>query len=152
MDRGTRVYLHVLRNRRNVKIHRMAPFSFFFFLSSFLSPILAFLTMAKPTNEHVRSAQTHKCIRRCVSSGGWSTPGWLAGWLPRHSSVNFNVLCHDLSRVSARLSPCLGRSSLPLFTPSPLPPVVVSLVRSLARSLYFREGLISLLSRIQCGK
>lgn len=150
MDRGTRVYLHVLRNRRNVKIHRMAPFSFFFFLSSFLSPILAFLTMAKPTNEHVRSAQTHKCIRRCVSSGGWSTPGWLAGWLPRHSSVNFNVLCHDLSRVSARLSP--PRS---IFSPA-LHPLSSStrrrFTRSLARSLYFREGLISLLSRIQCGK
>ena len=145
MDRGTRVYLHVLRNRRNVKIHRMAPFSFFFlsfFLSFADSPILAFLTMAKPTNEHVRSAQTHKCIRRCVSSGGWSTPAWLAGWLPRHSSVNFNVLCHDLSRVSARLSPCLGRSSLPLFIPSPLPPVVVSLVRSLALSIFERVSFL----------
>lgn len=120
---------------RNVKIHRMVPFFFF------LLPILHSRIShdGKPTNEHVRSAQTHKCItRKKVRVKWWLVHPWLAGWLacwlPRHSSVNFNVLCHDLSRVSARLSPCFGRSSL---HPLPLPssPVVVSLVHSLAHSI-----------------
>lgn len=113
-------------------------FLFFFFFCRF--SILAFLTMAnRQTSTFARRRHTSASRgRRCVSSGGWSTPGWLAGWLacwlPRHSSVNFNVLCHDLSRVSARLSPCFGRSSL---HPLPLPssPVVVSLVHSLAHSI-----------------
>lgn len=127
-------------------------FSLFFFFSLADSPFLHF--SRRQTDERARSlgadTQVHHEEEGACQVVVAGPP--LAGWLPRHSSVNFNVLCHDLSRVSARLSPRFGRSSLPLFTP-PSSLLRPSSFHSFARSLsLFREGLISLLSRIQCGK
>lgn len=150
VERRTRVYPRV----KESKIHRMAPYfslSLFFFSFYRFSFILASLGDGK-SDKRARSlgADTqvhHEEEGACQVVAGPPLAGWLAGWLPRHSSVNFNVLCHDLSRVSARLSLML-RS---IFSPA-LHPHTRSF-RSFTRSLsLFREGLISLLSRIQCGK
>lgn len=118
-------------------IEWLSSFLSFFFFSLADSPFLHF--SRRQTDERARSlgadTQVHHEEEGACQVVVAGPP--LAGWLPRHSSVNFNVLCHDLSRVSARLSPRFGRSSLPLFTLPLLPssPVVVSLVRSLALSI-----------------
>lgn len=113
--------------------------SFFFFFSLADSPFLHFSRWQ--TDERARSlgadTQVHHEEEGACQVVVAGPP--LAGWLPRHSSVNFNVLCHDLSRVSARLSPRFGRSSLPLFTPPPPFFARRRFTRSLARSLYFER-------------
>lgn len=122
------------------------------FFSLFLLPILFHPCISRwwenrQTSTFADTQVHHEEEGACQVVAGPPLAGWLAGWLPRHSSVNFNVLCHDLSRVSARLSLML-RS---IFSPA-LHPHTRSF-RSFTRSLsLFREGLISLLSRIQCGK
>lgn len=131
----------------------MAPFfSLFFFLFSCRFSILAFLTMAnRRTSTFARRRHTSASRgRRCVSSGGgWSTPGWLApealvGKLQRS-------LPRFISRLRASISTLRSIFSPALHPPSSL--LRPSSFHSFARSLsLFREGLISLLSRIQCGK
>lgn len=120
-------------------IEWLPSFLSFFFFSLADSPFLHFSRWQ--TDERARSlgadTQVHHEEEGACQVVVAGPP--LAGWLPRHSSVNFNVLCHDLSRVSARLSPRFGRSSLPLFTPPPPFSTRRRFTRSLARSLYFER-------------
>lgn len=125
--------------------------SFFFFFSLADSPFLHFSRRQTDERAHSLGADTSASRgRRCVSSGGgWSTPGWLApealvGKLQRS-------LPRFISRLRASISTLRSIFSPALHPPSSL--LRPSSFHSFARSLsLFREGLISLLSRIQCGK
>lgn len=124
---------------RNVKIHRMVPFFFF------LLPILHSRIShdGKPTNEHVRSAQTHKCItRKKVRVKWWLVHPWLAGWLAGLLAPEALVgkLQRSLPRFISRLRASISMLRS-IFSSPPPPPFFTRrrFTRSLARSLYFER-------------
>lgn len=121
--------IHVLRNRRSVEC--LLIFFSFSFTDSL--PSLHFSVMGKPTNEHVRRHTSASRGRRCVSSGGWSTPGWLVGWLAPEALVG--KLQRSLPRFISRLRASISHASVDLLSRSSPPHPVVSLVHSLALSI-----------------
>ena len=126
--------------------------SLFFFLSFFLSFADSCISHDGKTDKRARSLGADTQVHQKVRVKWWLVHPWLAGWLAPEALVG--KLQRSLPRFISRLRASI---SMPrsIFSPA-LHPLSSStrrrFTRSLARSLYFREGLISLLSRIQCGK